>query len=195
MSVGLNQLEAEPPTIRKEGRVVVHTPGGTRVAGWLGTIPERGDSGFVAERDSHLHRIRALDAYAISLTALRILEQAECGYVLVHETDTDAVYEWKATAFIQGNEVADRYLQHSNDPQRFCKRDSARAIWRDHGSELYRSTPSPDVNEEVFAPASDLDTDANSRDDDANSRELHELSDEERLELAFERAAERDANE
>lgn len=140
----VDQTQLEPPTIDKSGRVVVHTPDGTKVAGFLGTVPERSGNGVITERDSHQHRIRALDAYAFSLTAIETMKAADVDFVLVHETDTGDTYEWKFEAVAFADEVPDQFLEHAEDPQKYVPRESARAIWRDHNPYRHDEPEQPD---------------------------------------------------
>lgn len=173
----VDQTELEPPTFQRAGRVQVHTPDGTKVAGYHGTIPERESNGFLSDRNSHKHRIRALDSYAFSITLVDTLKALDPGFVLVRETDTGDVYEWKAEALFYADEVPDQFLEHADDPQLHLPRESARAIWRSGGAGLVEK-PEPPESDPEFTKASDLSDDDPDPDD---------LTEEERLELAFER--------
>lgn len=197
----VDQTTLDAPTIGKSGRVIVHVPDGTNTVGWLGTIPERDGNGLITERDSHKHRIRALDAYAFSISAIDTMRAVDLDYVLVAETDTGDVYEWKFDAIRYGDDVPDTFLEHPEDPQRFVPRDSARAIWRDHLDSVYRDEPESDVtlegehNSQGFEKASELDTGDGVDEElpdvpdgvDMTPEEFASLSDEERLEIAYER--------
>lgn len=134
----VDQTALDPPTFERGGRLIIPVPDGTRIAGWLGTIPERESNGLLSDRDSHNRRIRALDAYAFSLTAIRVLRDCDTGFVLVRETDTGDVYEWKFDALAFADEVPEQFLEFPDDPQKFLPRESARAVWRDHGGALER---------------------------------------------------------
>lgn len=166
----------DPPTFERSGRIQIHTPDGTKVAGYHGTIPEREGNGVLSDRNSHKHRLRALDAYAFSLTAIEVMESIDADYVLVRETDSGDVYEWKFEAIRYADEVPDKFLDHPDDPQKYVPRESARAVWRERGSRLV-SDPEPPDSDPGFVQASEL--------PDDSDPDPEELTEEEKLELAF----------
>lgn len=126
----------EPPHIQKRKKVP-HSVGEKRIiAGWIGPVPEREAVGYVTKRDEHEHRIRALDAYGISEGVLRRLAGASVEVILVHESDSDRVLEFTARQYRDGEEVPEKYLMRSDDPQRYVKRADADENWT-HGEDLY----------------------------------------------------------
>jgi len=168
----VNQTSIEQPTFERSGRCVIHVPDGTRVAGWFGTIPERNSNGFLTDRHPDRHRIRALDAYAFSTGAIDVMKAVDCGYVLVREKGKGDVYEWTFDALRYADLVPESYLQHPDDPQRYLPRESARAIWRNLRNRLER----PDAQAAAIPSGG------------SGSEQVPEgLSNEERLELAYQR--------
>lgn len=151
----VDPTELEPPTFERAGRVHVHTPDGTKTAGYHGTIPERNSNGILCDRDSHKHRLRALDAYAFSISAISTMEDMGAGFVLVRETDTGDVYEWKFEAVRYADEVPDKFLDHPDDPQKYVPRDSARAVWYDHGGSVIIESDG-EAHAAEFTRASDM---------------------------------------
>lgn len=127
----------DPPLIRKEGRVLTTDSKRTRTAGWHGPT-NRGAVGYVTSRDSHEHRIRALDAYAISTSVLRKLELIDAEVLLVVEEDTDAVFEYRLEDFTEyADLVPERFLYDASDPQRYVPRTNAYAEWPNHRGDVY----------------------------------------------------------
>lgn len=139
-------INPDPPAPRIQKRTPIYAglneDGTRRTVGHVGLCPDRGDddvvaSVFVTKRDSHDHRIRALDAYAISEDALPRLTDRDIKRLFVHETDTGHVYEYRMRQFTEGPNVPNHYLATRGDPQRFVTRDDAAYTWADHGGRLY----------------------------------------------------------
>lgn len=127
----------DPPVIKKKGRVLVDAGNRTRTAGWHGPT-NRGGVGFVTARDSHEHRLRALDAYAISKSVLRKLALLEAVVILVVETDTDAVFEFTFEDYVEyGEVVPEKFNANPRDPQRYVPRTKAYAEWPNHRGDVY----------------------------------------------------------
>lgn len=148
--------DKQPPTISTRGNVHAPTAKGTRIAGKWGVVPERGCLGYVTKRDSHAHRIRSLDAYAISTSVLRNLERLKVGRVFIHETDTGDVYEYLLEDFTEyGRIVPGHILEDDTDPQRFHSRDDPAALWPKHAGLFYNHRDTDAVDAE-FTTAADL---------------------------------------
>jgi hypothetical protein len=125
----------DEPHIQKRQKVP-HTVGEKRIiAGWVGPCPERDCRAYVSERDSHKHRIRALDAYGISTAVLRRLREWGVGRVFVLE-DSRRVYEFTMAAWTDAPAVPDEYLLRADDPQRYIERSAAGYTWQ-HDDDFY----------------------------------------------------------
>lgn len=148
-------MPEDPPTISTTGRVLAPTPDEAKAAGKWGHVPERDCLGFVTQRDSHAHRIRKFDAYALSVSVLNTLTDLGVERVFIHETDTGDVYEFLLDDFTEwGKPVPDDVLEHPSDPQRYHSRDDPAALWSGHASAFYVSEKPPD--DAGFTPASEL---------------------------------------
>lgn len=121
------------PRIRKHRRVLHRTGRRTRTVGWHGPTT-RGVRGFVTARDSHEHRIRALNAYAISQKVLDKLRDRNVELILVAETDTGKVLEYSPFDF--SNSVPSEYLSDKRDPQSYAETNDA-TVWPDHHGDVY----------------------------------------------------------
>lgn len=179
----VDQTELDPPTFVFAGRMQIHTSTGVRIAGFYGRCPERGAKAAMSKRNSHQHRLRALDAYAFSLTVIGVMEKLDTEYLFVYETNTGDVYEWKYTALRYADEVPDKFLDSAGDPQKYIPRQSARAVWHGHG-DRFVSHPDPPESDPEFTKASEVD---DTPETDAGDSPVEELSPEERLELAYKR--------
>lgn len=138
---GLNEFEdgdgSEPPRIKKRNKVSVTVGERRKTAGWTGPT-NRGEYGFVSVRNSHEHRIRALDAYAISMTVLHKLVDKHVKVVLVVESDTGDVYEYRLKQFAgEEQTVPEEFQMTEDDPQRYVERRNRHRFWSDHKSDVY----------------------------------------------------------
>lgn len=127
--------DAEPPTIKKKGRVLL--PDSHRTVGWWGLCPERGTRAFVSVR-SEQHRLKARDAYAISDSVLDILDNNDVGVILIVESDTNDVYEFTTSDFrARGGSVPVSWLSDPTDTQTFRQRIGG-TLWENHRGTVYR---------------------------------------------------------
>ena len=129
--------DPEPPHVAVQGAVKAPHGDATRVVGMWGHCEERGALAYVSERDSERHRLRALDAYAISTYTLELLTALRAEYVFIAETDTGDVYEYELADFTEyGDLVPERFLEDTNDPQRYATRAGAWRKWSNHAGDL-----------------------------------------------------------
>lgn len=135
----------DPPRIRKRERVLTKHGERTLMAGWHGET-NRGEMGFVSVRNSHTHRIRALNAYAISVDVLDKLDARDVSVVLIVEEDTGDVWEYDIGAF--DTHVPETFLNRRDDPQRYATatRDAARGKWENHRTGVYLAADEEDAD-------------------------------------------------
>lgn len=123
------------PFLHSDASVRVRLPDkGEILAGYRGPVPARQAYGFVqfCTRDSH--RIRALDAYALSETLLTRIRKLGCKVVLFAETDTGTVYEFHERQFTEA--VPRQYNPVVDDPQRYVALDTCWASYPDHTEQV-----------------------------------------------------------
>lgn len=124
------------PTIHTDEAIRMRIPGkGVTHVGWRGPVPSRNAYGFMQERHSEKHRIRALDAYALSNRVLTRIRSFGCRRVLVAETDTGTVYEFHERQFT--DPVPKQYNpQAEDDPQCYVRRTEAWNAWQSHSQDV-----------------------------------------------------------
>ena len=150
--VGLSTPEA--PHMKKKGSIRANIDAETsRIVGYHGISPERECRAFVTSRDSDEHRLRALDAYAISDRALSMVEAFGIERIYIVETDTGTVYEFRASDYLtDGDPVPEEFLMTAHDPQTYRRRDEALHRWRDHAGEFYIPRDVDVAFESEFSP-------------------------------------------
>lgn len=138
---GGGKTSTEEPNIQKRNQIQIGMGERRVTAGWVGPSPARESVAFVSARDPHEHRIRAKDAYGISLSVLNRLPE-ECTHIFIHEKPEDAskderVLEYRVRQYEHGPDVPEKFLMRSDDPQKYVKRGDAKHWWDMDGGALY----------------------------------------------------------
>lgn len=120
------------PILKKDARVWVKLPDkGDTPIGYRGPIPRRREYGFIQFCNSkeHFHRNEA--GYALSERSLRKIRALGCKVVLIAETDTNMVWEFREDQFEE--QVSKKNNpNHDEDPQRKVEIIENRGKWPDH---------------------------------------------------------------
>lgn len=116
-----------PPRAQKEHKVTATNSNQT--AGWVGPSPNRDVYIFAKVCERGKHRLRELEAYALSDTVLSKVASYGAQRIFVIELDTGDVLEWPARDFDRS--VPKKYLQDDDDPQT-CAIDAHAKVWTNH---------------------------------------------------------------
>lgn len=127
----------DAPHIEKKRKLHIKTGPRVRTPGWVGRMDD-GSIGYSTDRHSEHHRIKVLDAYAISNDVLSKLRRTGVDTILIVETDTRDVLEYPRAMFHgpHSDDVPDEFSQHKDDPQRFVGTQHA-TRWPNHADRVY----------------------------------------------------------